>query len=90
MEERRLNKKLKSKGHTLRYIANYLDRSSCFVHNALKPQKSDDGRGKSNKKTSEITDNRILTLAKRYPFMSSRQTVGEINNEVCSRTICRR
>ena len=43
----------KSKDLTSRQIANCLDRSLCFWHNALKQQKSDDGRGKSNKKTSE-------------------------------------
>ena len=88
MEERRLTKKFKSKGHTLHYIANCLDRSFCFVHNALKPHKSNDGRRKSNKKTSETTDNIILTLVKRA-FMLSRQIVCEINNEVCSRTLRR-
>ena len=89
MEERRLTKKLKSKSHTLHYIANCLDRYLCFVHNALKPHKSNEGRRKSNKKTSETTDNKIPSLVKRDPFMSSRQIVGEINNEVCSRTIRR-
>ena len=60
------------------------------MHNALKLQKSDDGRGKSNKKTSETKDNRIVMLVKRDPLMSLRQISVEINNEMSSRTIRRR
>ena len=60
------------------------------MHNALKLQKSDDGRGKSNKKTPETKDNRIVMLVKRDPLMSLRQISVEINNEMSSRTIRRR
>ena len=84
-----LAKKCKSKGHTFHYIANCSDWYLCFKHNSLKPQKSDDDRGKANKKGSETTDKRTLTLVKRDPFMYSRQIAGEINN-VSSRTIRRR
>ena len=76
--------------HTFHFVANCLDRYLCFVHKSLKPQKSDGGRGESNKKTSESTENRTTTLVKSDPFMLSRQIAGEINNEVSLRTIRRR
>ena len=41
-------------GHTFHYIDNCLDRFLCFVHNSLKPQKSNDGRGKFNKKHQKL------------------------------------
>ena len=37
-------------------MANCLDRFLYFEHNALKPQKRNDGRKQSNKKSSETTD----------------------------------
>ena len=61
-----------------------LDLSLGFV------QKRNDVSRKIPQKKSETTDNRILTLVKRDPFMSSRQIVGKIKNELCSGTIQRR
>ena len=83
LQDRLLANKLKSKGHTCRQIANCLDWSLCFVHNALKLQKSYDDRGKSIKK--------ISATIKRVPLMSLiDQTSGDIKNEVSSRTIRKR
>lgn len=88
-EERRLVTKWKKEGKSLRTIAKSLDRSVCFVQNALKPKKNKETRGRP-KKTSHITDCHIVTLAKRYPFISSREISADICNVISTRTIRRR
>ena len=88
-EERRLVHQLRKDGNTYKEIAELLKRSQNFVPNALKPQKDIERRG-SFKKTSPITDNRIVTLAKRDPFKSSKAIANEIGNVVSSRTVRRR
>lgn len=89
VEERRIALTLRNKGKSLRFIAETLNRSLYFVQNALKKQPSVEHRGRP-KKTSLTTDNRIITMAKRDPFISSRAISAEIGNIVSSRTVRRR
>lgn len=88
-EERRLVHQLRKQGKTYKCIATSLGRSQNFVTNALKPKHNIERRG-SIKKTSPVTDTRIVTLAKRDPFKSSRAIASEIGNVVSSRTVRRR
>ena len=88
-EERRLVHQLREQGNSYKFIADSLGRSQNFVTNALKPQKNTETRGR-HKKTSPITDYRIVTLAKRDPFKSSKAISSEIGNVVSPRTVRRR
>ena len=89
VEEGRIAITLRNKGKSLRFIAETLNRSLYFVQNALKKQSSFEHRGRQ-KKTSPATDNRIITVAKKDPFISSRAIFAEICNTVSSRTVRRR
>ena len=60
-----------------------------FVQNALQEQPSVVNRGRP-KKTSPTTDNRIITMAKKGPFISFRAISAEIGNIFSSRTVRRK
>lgn len=88
-EERRLVLRLRGEGKTYKFIAEALERTQILVTNALKPTKVRENRGRP-KKTSAITDPRVLLLAKSNPFASSRTIGAQIGNEISTRTIRRR
>lgn len=89
VEERKVITKLRESGKTYRTIAELLGRSPNMIVNALKPVKSCENRGRP-RKTSSCTDRRIAKLSKRDPFLSSKDILKELEENVSSRTIRRR
>lgn len=88
-EERQIAVNLQKDGKSLREIPKSLGRSVCFVQNALKSKVLGEKRGRK-RKSSHTTDTRIVSLAKKDPFMSSKAISGEIDNEISSRSVRRR
>lgn len=88
-EELRIIKNLRNAGKTLKFIAENLDRSINFVANALKRTPAAETRGRPRKTTS-VTDARIVLLAKKDPFMSSKAIAAEINNIISPPTVRKR
>ena len=69
--ERRIAITLRNKGKSLRFIAETLNRFLYFVQNTLNEQSSVEQHERT-KKTSPTADNRIITMANKDPFISSR------------------
>ena len=72
VEEQRLVLMLRKEGKTLREIAKLMKRSLHFVQNALVEKTGSETRGRPLK-TSMADDRRIVTLAKKDPFKSSKK-----------------
>lgn len=88
-EERRKVSRLRNAGQTFHSIAKTQGRSLFFVQNALKTNNLIETRRRP-KKTSPTTDNRVVTLAKKDPFVSSRAISADIGNVISFRTVRRR
>lgn len=88
-EKRRLVMNLRKDGKSLREIAKSINRSLNFVQNALKLKPAKETRGRP-RKTTDCDDRRILAMAKKNPFCSSKVISAEIGNIVSPPTVRRR
>lgn len=88
-EETRIVLTMKEQGKSLRGIAKILGRSLRLVQNALAKKKSRETRGRPNK-TSPETDRRIIVMAKKNPFISSKAISAEVGNVISPATVRRR
>lgn len=88
-EERKIVKTMRNEGKSLREISKNIGRSLHFVQNALAKRKQTETRGRPFK-TSPETDRRIVIMAKKYPFKSSKAISAEIENEISPPSVRRR
>lgn len=88
-DERKIVQTMRNHGKSLREIGKNLGRSLHFVQNALSKKQTRETRGRPHKTSSE-TDRRIVVMAKKDPFMSSRAISAAIGNEVSAQTVRRR
>ena len=91
-EQMRIICDLRKRGKTYKDIANTMTCSINMVVNALKRSKKTNICEKRGRKmaTSATDDRAILKAAKKDPFLTSRQILGDINLNVSTRTIRRR
>lgn len=88
-EKRALIQRLQKEGQSYRSIAKIVGCSVGMIQNAITFREKNENRGR-RRKTSAKMDRRIVSAAKRDPFMSSSQILKEVNADVSARTIRRR